>query len=378
MSHMSQIRKLLLLLCLVSCTRVLVVQNPLPMDRNAEIVEIDAPKGQFRILSADGKEVPYQITYTGKLIFPASVPASGTVRYRIVKGKPSPVDTVVCGSMRPERMDDIIWENQYAGWRMYGPGTRSSGAAVYGYDVFTKSVPYPVMDRRFQMDHDPESWRRIDEWRSQGLTARADSLLQAISYHVDHGDGMDVYAVGATLGCGTAALQGEDGSIIFPGCWESYEILDNGPLRFTVRVVMDGGAETRLITCDAGAWLNKVEIQYDAPEDSPLVAGIVIHSSNPEAYASGAGWIAFADLGDSHPGPNGEIYCGAVIPKASGVSVEQGHILLHSVWKPGFTYYFGSGWSKAGIVSLQEWGDILAAQEEKILNPLVAARAWAH
>ena len=31
-------------------------------------------------------------------------------------------------------------------------------------------------------------------------------LNRGISYHVDHGNGMDCYAVGPTLGGGTAAL----------------------------------------------------------------------------------------------------------------------------------------------------------------------------
>lgn len=34
-----------------------------------------------------------------------------------------------------------------------------------------------------------------------------------------------------------------------------------------------------------------------------------------------------------------------------------GHVLGYSTYTPGttFTYWFGSGWSKAGISSLEEW-----------------------
>lgn len=64
---------------------------------------------------------------------------------------------------------------------------------------------------------------------------KAAGLLKELSYHIDHGHGMDCYAVGPTLGAGVAALMVDD-SIIYPWCYKSQEILDNGPLRFTVRL----------------------------------------------------------------------------------------------------------------------------------------------
>ena len=355
----------------MSCSRVITVENSLDFDR-METVEAIAPTGEFILQDASGSEIPYQITYDGKLIFRADVPANGTARYMVVKGKPAPVDTIACGMLRPDRLDDIIWENDRSGWRMYGPGTHAAGAAAYGYDVFTKSVPFPVMKARFDTDHNPVYWEQMAAWRAQGLSDKADSLLNAISFHVDHGDGMDVYSVGASLGCGTAALLDSTGTIVFPWCWESYEILDNGPLRFTVRVTMDGGRETRVITCDAGSWLNKAVLSYsDILPEAAVAAGIVIHDSNPLAYISGPGYIGYADLGDPNPGANGEIYCGAVIPGASEVTVEQGHILLHSSYKPGFIYYFGSAWSKADVPSLQAWRTILEKEVRCCDNPLI-------
>lgn len=53
-------------------------------------------------------------------------------------------------------------------------------------------------------------------------------INKKISFHVDHGEGMDVYAVDYTLGGGTAALLDSAGNIVYPYCYESYEILDNG------------------------------------------------------------------------------------------------------------------------------------------------------
>lgn len=86
------------------------------------------------------------------------------------------------------------------------------------------------------------------------------NFICSVSYHVDHGNGLDCYKVGPTLGGGTAALMSGD-SIIYPYCYATQEILDNGPLRFTVKLVYNpltvkdnsDVIETRLISLDA--WL---------------------------------------------------------------------------------------------------------------------------
>ena len=71
----------------------------------------------------------------------------------------------------------------------------------------------------------------------------ADELVRTFSYHIDHGYGMDCYAVGPTLGAGVSALMVND-TIIYPWCYKTQEVLDNGPLRFTIEVeVQSAGCE---------------------------------------------------------------------------------------------------------------------------------------
>lgn len=260
-----------------------------------------------------------------------------------------------CGEIRPDRMDDLIWENEFSGYRAFGPALQDAGERAYGYDVFTKNVPYPVMRERF------------DKSRDEGL-----------SFHIDHGDGMDVYGVGPTLGCGTAALVDASG-IVYPWCWQEAEILQNGPARFQVRLtytpVRVNGQEVvehRLITLDSGSRMNRVELTYeglDAP--CPIVVGIVVHAENPTGFYSDERILAVADWGDRSIGENGEIYCAAFLPEGfvssgyepfdepAGPAI--GHVLGYSVYTPGtpFTYYFGSGWSKAGIGSLEAWVQVI-------------------
>ena len=147
------------------------------------------------------------------LIFPASVKGDASAVYTIAEGTPQPVDVVACGRQYPERLDDVAWENDRAAYRAYGPALQEKGERAFGYDIWTKSVSEPVVEDRYDGD-----------------------LNRGISYHVDHGNGMDCYAVGPTLGGGTAALF-PDSTIVYPYCYKDCEILDNGPLRFTAKLV---------------------------------------------------------------------------------------------------------------------------------------------
>ena len=77
--------------------------------------------GADSVLNADGQQVPYQITYDEKVIFPAAIAAGGTATYTIQTGTPEAFDVKVCGRYYPERMDDMAWENDLVAFRAYGP-----------------------------------------------------------------------------------------------------------------------------------------------------------------------------------------------------------------------------------------------------------------
>lgn len=222
------------------------VENPLPSDRVNEIVEIPlSALGQeagqengstLVVTDGRGKQVPSQITFDGKLIFPASVKAGSSARYQIRKGNPDTLSVIACGRHYPERMDDIAWENDKAAYRAYGPALEASGERAWGYDVFTKSVSEPVVEMRYARELDPQARAQISAWRKEDRKEQADSPGTGLHITLNHGNGMDCYSVGPTLGGGTAALMTADSMLIYPRCYKEYEILDNGPLRFTVRL----------------------------------------------------------------------------------------------------------------------------------------------
>ena len=104
----------------------------------------------------------------------------------------------------PERKDDLAWENDKVAFRVYGPALRSAPEDS-GIDVWCKRVARPVLDK----------------WVFQDRSA-------GISYHQDHGEGLDAYHVGDTRGCGGLGLWIDD-KLVTAGTYLSAEILWTGP-----------------------------------------------------------------------------------------------------------------------------------------------------
>ena len=387
------------------------ISNPLNTPRGNELVEIDVNLvkakldgiSAFYITDADGKEVPSQITYDGKLIFSIGVPAKGKSIYYACKGQPSKYESKVFGRQFPERVDDIAWENDRVAFRCYGPALQRNGERAWGYDVWNKRTSKLIVEARYASELDADMQRAISKLRSIGKNDLADDVYNAISYHVDHGNGMDCYKVGPTLGCGTTALMISD-KIVYPPCYKNYIILDKGPLRFTVKLIygtekIDGMEvfETRIISLDAGSHLNKAIVSYTGlTKEMPVAVGIVVHNENPNAYVlnNTDGYMGYEDLGDPTQYKEkyravqnqdfGKIYVGTVFPQAmkemkfkseSGLPGANGHILaISSIGNDTpFTYYFGSGWDRneeTDIYSLTTWEAYLNQFARFVKTPL--------
>ena len=379
------------------------VTNPLAMERSNEMVEVSmetvtdrlglADTAQIVVLNADGQQVPYQITYDGKVIFPAAIAAGGTATYTIQTGTPEAFDVKACGRCYPERMDDMAWENDLVAFRAYGPALQAKGERGFGYDLFTKyNTTEPILEAMYAKELDKETLAKIAELKKTDPKAAAE-LSRERSYHIDHGYGMDCYAVGPTLGAGVAALMVND-TIIYPWCYKNQEILDNGPLRFTVKLeftplTVKGDStvvETRLITLDAGSHLNKTAVSYsNLKETLPIVAGIVLHEPDGAVVADAAnGYITYVD---PTTGPdNGKIFMGVAVPAvvkdAKTVLFSEkekkernnadGHVLAVSDYEPGseYVYYWGFAWDKADIKTADAWNRYMADFAQKVRNPL--------
>lgn len=379
------------------------VTNDLSFDR-AEMVEVPISEvakkvqlideEQYIVLDAEGNQVAYQITYDDNLLFPVNVKAGDKAVYTVAVGEPIEAEPLVYGRHYPERVDDIAWENDRTAYRAYGPALQAKGERAFGYDAWVKRVPGLVVEQRYANELNPDTQAEIARLRKERKYDEANELYHSVSYHVDHGNGLDCYKVGPTLGCGTAALMQGD-AILYPYCWKEYEILENGPLRFTVKLTYnplvvgrDTVIETRTISLAQGSQLNKTVVSYAGlTKAAPVATGLVIHPENPTAYVleGDKGYIAYADLTDNVNNGNGVIYVGAVMPakvqeaKAQMFSDKEakergasGHVLAISNYKPEteYTYYWGSGWSKYGFDSMEAWTTYLDRYAQSVRKPL--------
>lgn len=335
------------------------VANSLPQSRS-EMIEVSAsemPAGQFVISDCYGTEVPWQRTHDGKIVFPVSVGPQSVAVFTVAEGRPTQIDDIVYAAFYPERQDDLAWENDFAAYRAYGP---ASGGGVSGYDVFTKSTSRPVVPERYFKE-----------------------LVQKVSYHIDHGNGMDQYDVGATLGGGASAPLDRDGNLIFPGGFSNWRILDNGPLRTTIELTFDygGGHDIRTITLDAGTPFNHIVSRLEGFDVDSIAAGIVVHKPAAEDYLLGDGFVAYADP-TTGPGKGyGRIFIGVVnpgegstkylaLPQERGTAV--GHALAVAPYRPGeaFAYYAGSSWSKGRTLTFNNWVCELEDFQRRLSSPL--------
>lgn len=342
--------------------RWVTVYNMSTLDREDEVVEISLQtadrdvKEPFVVKDEEGREIPSQLTHDGKIIFPVSLKAKAKAAYQIVNGIPAAYEPIAQGRQYPERLDDMAWENDRIAFRAYGPALQASGERAFGYDILVKRVDKPVLENRYALNK------------------------KNVSYHVDHGDGLDYYSVGPTLGGGASALL-EGDSILFPYCYSSFEVLDNGPLRFTVsltyppRVIGSDSAvvEKRLVTLDAGSQLNKVVVSYEGlTEARKIGTGIVLHQPSELCLVDEPeGIMGYADPEDD---VNGRTFIGVVFPGSiETIGIRSGHLMGVRTYEPAMesTYYFGAGWSKWGFLTMDDWSLYLRQFSRKLADPLL-------
>ena len=327
---------------------------------------------QFIVFDNAGLEQPYQLTYDGKVLIEADARPNTSVRFTIRRGTPKTYATVCYGRLYPERKDDYAWENDRGAYRVYGPALQKTGERSYGTDVWSKNTPELVVEQRYWVE-DVVMMPRVEQLRRENRQ-RGDSLYRLNSYHHDHGRGMDLYQVGATLGCGTPALM-NDGQLVYPYCFKDYKVLDNGPLRTTVELtyhpVAFGGdsiTEHRIISLDKGSNFNRITVWYDGlTHPTPLASGVVIHSAEKESVVLGPDYVQYADPTDNTRFNNCYLYVAVLFPNGKVTTTRQlfdrpsggneGHALgiVDGYYGQHYTYYFGSAWSRYDVRTQAEW-----------------------
>jgi Domain of unknown function (DUF4861) len=359
------------------------LSNPTNIDRTEEVVEISLDQvarhlhfsaAQLQSLvatdAATKQRIPSQ-RYSSRpgadpdtLLLLVKLPAKGVTNVSFnLDRSAAPQDPLVFGRAIPERKDDFAWENKVVAYRIYGPALEATGEISSGIDVWSKRIPNFVVDSFYKQDHEA-----------------AVTHNSALSYHNDNGIGLDSYDVGPSRGCGGTAVWA-DGKLSASKNYTTAKILATGPIRFEFEVSyapwQAGGrmvAETKRITLDAGSHLNKIVSTYTFDGESPLdlAAGIAIHEAAAATLLAGK---SIAAVWDTPQKPSaGRIATSLVSLPAehATTTTAANHALMIFKRHSGesFTYFAGSGWSKADMPTQEDWNNYLIRFQELREHPV--------
>jgi hypothetical protein len=349
----------------------IVVNNPLGVDRTDELVGISwasilsknpaIDTANFKVVNTStNQEVPFQLEYAGQqaiqnLLLQVSVEANASIQLSVVAGKPEAIINKTFGRYVPERYDDFAWENDKVAYRMYGKALETRSDNAFGIDVWVKRTDKLV----------------INDWYKTG------------DYHKDHGDGMDYYSVGLTLGAGDIAPYHMD-SIYFSKNYHSWKVLDNGPLRTSFQLSYDAwdvaGKSVRVvksISLDAGSHFNKIQAAYNylGEGDLPVVIGIVKRKEPGVVMMDEQ--VGIMGYWEPEHGADGITGVATIFPTgAAKMSADKVHLLTHALVKGNepLVYFNGSVWNKANDIAAgttaEQWFKYLYLFNQKVNQPL--------
>lgn len=265
-----------------------------------------------------------------------------------------------------ERLDDFAWENDRVAHRTYGPALAApaeagSGKEVLvtsGLDIWFKRVDYPIVDRWYNKGHD--------------------------HYHKDEGEGMDMYQVGKSRGCGGTGVW-HGGALFTSTNYKSWKVLANGPVRAVFELTYDGWdaggtrvTEVKRFTVDAGHQLDQIDSTFTFSGPRELTVAVGLNKSPSDKNQDPKIAVAKNERDPSllqwvQQASNGAMGTAVVVPSASGFAEDAlNHLVLARVesGKP-LRYYAGAAWDRAGhIVSQEAWTAYVAQAAARAKSPV--------
>ncbi len=355
------------------------VENPSDFDRTEELVEIPVESISAQVKLSDttqtyivknskGEIIPTQITFDGKLVFQSGVKAKESALFTISTGAKEAYKAKTYGRLVAERKDDFAWENDRVAFRIYGPALIASDGPSNGLDIWYKRT----------------NDLKIDQWYK-------DDIAGVASYHDDHGEGLDDYKVGRSLGAGAMAPF-VDGKLVLNENYASSEVLENGPLRTTFKLTykdieINGASykETRTFSLDAGSQLSKVIQEYGVTDGMDVAAGFSKREKNDTIIVSPEkDYLIYREPSEKA----GNVFLGLVFPAefdsttvdtyttVNPVNKTKGtysHVLAIAKYQPNspVTYYTGYGWTKFGFATEADFQTYLSNFSKALKQPLI-------
>lgn len=288
------------------------------------------------------------------VLIQVEIPAHSKKALFVSKEQSSKFPNKVYARYVPERYDDFAWENDVVAFRVYGKALEGRKDDAMGMDYWAKRTSDLI----------------IDKWYAQN------------DYHKDHGEGLDYYSVGQTLGAGYLGMFLED-SIQYTKHYRKYQILDSGPLRTTFKLIYDseniGGNKIsleKIISLDAGQQFNKivVSLQNTNTDITPIVVGLARRGEPNPAYKSNS-FDAFLAYWEPAIQDNGNTGTAVILSQSSLQFItdnpKQFLVKTHIGNNKPLVYYAGAAWNKAGkIRSSDEWYAYIENYVESLKKPL--------
>ena len=338
---------------------------------------------RIAIKDKHGKILPYQVTNVapqakdpqgvgiayGELIFQHNFAAGEkTADFTIEKiDTVAPVfETKAFGRHVPERLDDFAWENDKIGHRTYGLALAAPGPVgvtkevlvTSGIDIWFKRVPYPIVDRWYNKGHD--------------------------HYHKDEGEGLDMYNVGKSRGCGGTGIW--DGKQLYTSInYEKWKILANGPVRTVFELSYQSWdaagvaiTETKRFTVDAGHYLDKIESTFQYTGSAGLTAAVGLNKTpsdkGQEPTISVEKNLKSTSLSQwIQQSTKGAFGTAIILPTANEYAEDNlNHLILAPVHSgKTMTYYAGAIWVRWGdIKTKEEWDAYLSKMAARYHDPI--------
>ena len=337
------------------------------------------------VKDAAGRVLPHQVTNVapeakdpqkngvayGELLFqhdfaPGEKSATFTVEKTDAVVPPFP--TRVWARIVPERLDDFAWENDKVAHRTYGPALAAPAPAgsdkevlkTSGLDIWFKRVPYPIVDRWYNIGHD--------------------------HYHHDEGEGIDMYNVGTTLGAGGTGIWA--GGKLWSGInFTHWKVLANGPVRAIFELTYDGWdaggtkvSEVKRFTVDAGRYFDRIDSTFTFPGAKTLQAAVGLNRNPADKDEDGKSsftedakakalvqWVAQKNSGD--------FGVAVIVPSAGnpafGADARNAFMLAPATSGQPLRYYVGAAWTRAGaITSREQWQRTVTDEAARVAAPV--------
>lgn len=365
--------------------------NRLTIGRLNQTIELSAeqlkPLGrinyrQIHIKDAAGRELLVQATHNpDRIIFQADFGPGETRTFNLYIGENhlyQADEYKTYGRFVKERFDDFAWENDRIGQRVYGPALKTAVAGSLissAIDIWPKKINKLIIN----------DWYMTD------------------SYHIDKGEGADLYVSGKSRGVGGDGIWSNN------QLWVSENFADSkveatGPLRVSFDLSYDmfeaNGKkikEEKNITLDAAHNLNHFTVRYQADHATKLqvAAGIQISDLPLEVIRKGLNQYSNRISIERRPGPVveketnkewgwtvmrqyvsvGELYSAVIVNPKNFIRTAQDkdNFLVITELPAGssFSYWAGYSWSESGqFKNFDEWKIYIDHFAKGILSPI--------